>query len=47
VAASEPTGRGNHDARSPHWMRHVAIVIAGIVAGYAVIAIMVVLLALS
>jgi hypothetical protein len=43
VAASEPTRRGNRDTRQPHWMRHVAVVITGIVAGYAVVASMVAL----
>jgi hypothetical protein len=47
VAASGQAGRGNCDARSPHWTRHVATVILGIVAGYAVIALLVTLIALS
>jgi hypothetical protein len=47
VAASGQTRRGNCDARSQHWTRHVASVAVGIVAGYAVIALMVALLALS
>jgi hypothetical protein len=47
VAACGPTHRANRETRPPHGMRHVAIVIGGIVAGYAVIAIMVTLLMLS
>jgi hypothetical protein len=47
VAASGQAGRGDCDARSPHWARHVAAVIVGIVSGYAVIALMVALSALS
>lgn len=47
VAACGMTHRANHETHPPYGMRHVAIVIGGIVAGYAVIAIMVALLMLS
>jgi hypothetical protein len=47
VAAFGQTRRGNCDARSQHWTRHVAAVVVGIVAGYAVIALIVALIALS
>jgi hypothetical protein len=47
VAASGQTRRGNCDARAQHGTRHVASVVVGIVAGYAVIALIVALIALS
>jgi hypothetical protein len=43
VAASEVARRADQDTRQPHRMRHVAVVIAGVVAGYAVVASMVAL----
>jgi hypothetical protein len=47
ATASGQSRLGHRETRSPHWTRHVVVVIAGIVAGYAVIAIMVALLAVS
>jgi hypothetical protein len=46
VTESEQGARHLH-ARSPRWTRDVAVVLAGIVVGYAVIALLVALIAVS